>query len=48
MRLAQGLMFMTVYVRERKRDKREGVEAGYGVCVCVLCVCVPALSVCVL
>lgn len=42
MRLAQGLMFMTVYVWERERDKREG--EGYG--VCVLCVCYACL-VCV-
>lgn len=47
MRLAQGLMFMTVYVRERRRVKREKGE-GYVMYVCVLCVCVPALSVCVL
>lgn len=48
MRLAQGLMFMTVYVRERRRDKREKKGEVYGMYVCVLCVCVPALSVCVL
>lgn len=48
MRLAQGLMFMTVYVRERRRDKREKKGEGYGMYVCVLCVCVPALSVCTL
>lgn len=46
MRLAQGLMFMTVYVRGRGRNKGEG--EGYRVCVYVLCVCVPALSVCTL
>lgn len=42
MRLAQGLMFMTVYVRER-RERERGMERGME-CVCVM----PALSVCTL